>query len=296
MKKQIHIALLSGGLSNEREASLSSGEFIHKALKELGYKVTKIDMTRSVFNDITDIKPDLVYNSLHGKYGEDGCIPGLLEIAGIAYTHSGILASSTAINKQATKNIAKSCNIRCVEGKLLSRKEIINQHPMERPYIVKPLFWGSSRGILIIKENEEPISEDLLTKECDEFLVEKYIKGQEIFAAVTDEKPLGLIEVSYKGDFFDYECKYNGETDYIYPPNIEKHIYDETMESAFKMHKAIGCSPISRSDYIYDGNNVYLLEVNTHPGFTETSFFPKIALYNNISFNEIVDYIVKKAL
>lgn len=295
MNKKLHIALLLGGMSNEREVSISSGKAVSKALIELGYQVTEIDMSKNIYDDLIKTKPDLVYNSLHGKYGEDGCIQGLLEIIGIPYTHSKVLASSTAMNKQHVKNLAKLANIKTPEGKVLNKEDIIGKHPLERPYIIKPLCEGSSRGVLLIKENEDPASKDTIDKDCNQFLVEEYIKGIEICSAVIDEKPLGVIEMVYNNDFFDYESKYNGETEYVYPARIEKHAYDQIMDIAFKMHKIVGCSPISHSDYIYKDGNVYFIEINTHPGFTNTSLLPKIASYNDITFNELVDYIVKKA-
>lgn len=295
--KNKHVALLVGGLSAEREVSLMSGKGVEKALNELGYQVTTIDVARDIAKKIEQAKPDVAFVALHGRYGEDGCIQGLLEIMGIAYTHSGVMASSIAMNKLYTKYIGKSSGILFAEHQICTPEEIRDgKITMPRPFVIKPIDEGSSVATYVIKEGDSlPAYEDI--KNYKKFLVEEFIKGTELSVAVIDSKPLGVIQLKPKQGFYDYKNKYSaGTTDYVMPAKIEKSLYDEAMGLSYKLHHALGCRGLTRSDVMLsDEGKLYFLEINTHPGFTEFSLAPKIAKYAGISYNELVEYLVENA-
>jgi D-alanine-D-alanine ligase len=295
--KNKHVALLIGGMSAERDVSLMSGKGVEKALKELGYQVTTIDVGRDVAKKLEQAKPDVAFVCLHGSYGEDGCIQGLLEIMGIPYTHSGVMASSIAMNKLYTKYIGKDAGLLFANHQICTPEEIRDgKIIMPRPFVIKPISEGSSVATFVIKEGDDlPDYEDI--KKYKKFLVEEFIIGKELSVAVIDSKPLGVIELKPKQGFYDYKNKYSaGTTDYVMPANIEKSLYDEAMESSYKLHKSLGCRGLTRSDVILSENGkLYFLEINTHPGFTEFSLAPKIAKYAGISYKELVEYLVENA-
>lgn len=294
-----HVAVLMGGLSSEREVSLVSGVAVVKALKALGYKVTEIDVGKDVAEAVAKAKPDVVFNALHGTYGEDGCVQGVLEVLGIPYTHSGVLASGLAFDKQVAKKIFECSGIVCPPGKVLHRDDVLKGDVMERPYVIKPVSDGSSVGVYIVKQGDElALSKEDLERH-ERFLVEKYIEGKELSVAVTDEQPLGVVELRPKKGFYDYRHKYeDGMTEHILPAQIDSDIYDEVMLTAFRAHKLLGCRGISRADFRYDymgDQQFYLLEVNTHPGFTPLSLVPEMAEHKGITFENLVEYLIKTA-
>jgi D-alanine-D-alanine ligase len=299
------IAVLMGGWNSEREVSLSSGEAVYNALNKLGYDAVKIDFDRDVVAKLQNIKPDIVFNALHGRFGEDGRIQGLLDILNISYTHSGLLASAICMDKVLTKRICASYGIRSPEYDILvkgdnenNKKNIAN---ISKPFVIKPISEGSSVGVEIILENFKFNIADYNWQYGDKIIIEKYIAGQELHVGIMDDQALGIVEVRPKKLFYDYECKYtNGMTDYIVPAAIGKEKYQEALDIALKCHKSLGLRGISRVDFILnnkdDGDNqIYLLEVNTHPGFTPNSLVPKIAKYRGIEFEEIIEYLVKSA-
>ncbi|MCE3254854.1 MAG: D-alanine--D-alanine ligase [Rickettsiaceae bacterium] len=304
--KSKHVAVLMGGWNSEREVSLRSGEAAYNALLELGYKTTKIDFGRDIVSKLNEIKPDVVFNALHGRYGEDGRIQGLLDILNIPYTHSGITASAISMDKILTSKICSTVGINSPQFSIIKKgedkknKEIIFEK-IGKPFVIKPINEGSSVGVQVILENMPFDIMDFDWKYGDEMIVEKYIAGQEIQVAVMDNKALGAIEVRPKKLFYDYECKYTaGMTDYIMPAEVSSDKYEEILDLALRCHKIIGCSGVSRVDFILNNKNngdnqFYFLEINTHPGFTATSLVPKIAKYKGISFNEIVEYLVNSA-
>lgn len=296
---QKHIALLQGGMSSEREVSLSSGKGIAAALKELGYKVTPVDPDRNLAENLKKIKPDVAFIALHGTYGEDGCVQGLLEIMGIPYTHSGLLASAVAMNKVLTKSILAKEGILSAEGRKISREEVLAGDPMKRPFVIKPVDEGSSVGIFIIKKGDNTIIKAKDIEKIDNFMVEKYIPGRELSVAVMGDKALGVIELRPKSGFYDYKNKYtDGKTEHLMPAPLDKKVYKKAMDAALKAHKTLGCSGISRSDFRYDeegDGNIYFLEINTHPGMTPLSLVPEIAAHSGVSYKDIVDYLVKEA-
>jgi D-alanine-D-alanine ligase len=304
--KTKHIAVLMGGWNSEREVSLRSGEAVYNALIELGYKTTKIDFGRDIVAKLSEVKPDIVFNALHGRYGEDGRVQGLLDILNIPYTHSGIVASAISMDKVLTSKICSTVSVLSPSSAIIKKgdnennKKIIFEK-IGKPFVIKPINEGSSVGVQVILENIPFDLESFDWKYGDEMIVEKYIAGQEVQVAIMNNKALGIIEVRPKKLFYDYECKYTaGMTDYIMPAEIPADKYQELLELALKVHQVVGCSGVSRVDFILNNKNggdnkFYFLEINTHPGFTATSLVPKIAKYQGISFNEIVEYLVSSA-
>lgn len=301
MAQKKHIAVLMGGLSAEREVSFSSGKGVAKALEALGYKVTSVDVGRDIAAVLEKLKPDVAFNALHGPYGEDGCIQGLLNIMGIPYTHSGVLASAVGMDKVRSSAIFAMNGIACTFGKVIDKKDAIKGDPLPRPYVIKPLYEGSSIGVELVFENDNYSFADYEWKYGDKVIVERYVPGREIQVAVVGDKAIGAIEIRPKKRFYDYEAKYtDGMAEHIMPAPISDKAYKEILEIAEKAHHILGCRSVSRSDFRYDDTaggdgKAYLLEINTHPGFTPLSLVPEIAAYCGITFPQLVDRLVKEA-
>ncbi len=290
-----HIAVLMGGWSAEREVSLTSGKAVANACEELGYKVTPIDVQPDISAKLSALKPDIAFNALHGRFGEDGCIQGVLEVLGIPYTHSGVLASALAMDKPMAKNVFAAVGIPIAEGRVATKKEVIEEKVVPRPYVVKPINEGSSVGVTIIHENENFFFDEASWKFGDTVLVERYIPGREIQVAVLDDVVLGAIEIRPKGRFYDYEAKYtDGKALHLMPAPIEKSAYEHVCALALKAHVALGCRGLTRTDFRYDEQNdaFYILEVNTQPGMTPLSLSPEIAAHAGISFHELVRHLI----
>ncbi len=305
MKKKSHIAVLMGGWNSEREVSLRSGEAVYEALIKLGYQATKIDFSHQIFEHLKEVKPDIIFNALHGQNGEDGRIQGVCDILEIPYTHSGIVASALCMDKVLTRKICETVGAKSPHYEILKKGEDAQNKEkifaVGKPLVIKPISEGSSVGVEVILPNVQFDFSKYEWKYGDEIIVEKYLAGQEIQVAVMDGKPLGAIEVRPHGLFYDYKCKYTaGMTDYVMPAEISEEKYAEVMELARKCHAVVGCRGISRIDFILNSKNggdneFYLLEINTHPGFTATSLVPKIAKHVGISFEEIVEFLVQNA-
>ncbi len=287
-----HVVVLKGGWSAEREVSLNSGAACAKALRELGYRVTEIDVQPDIADVLKQTKPDVVFNALHGRFGEDGCVQGLLEILKIPYTHSGVLASSVAMDKPMAKIIFAAAGLKVPFGKIVTSEELQKGDPMPRPYVVKPANEGSSVGVYIIKDGDKlPVLSG-----GDGWLVEEYIAGREITVAVLNDVPLGVTEIRPISGFYDYENKYtDGKTEHLCPAPLERDEYEAVMQMALTAHRALGCRGLSRSDFRYDGKNFYILEINTQPGMTSLSLSPEIAAHAGISFNQLVQKLVEAA-
>ncbi|OEY86659.1 D-alanine--D-alanine ligase [Wolbachia pipientis] len=292
------IAVLSGGFSLEREVSLNSGKVIKQALDELSYNAIEIDVNENIAQKLMEINPDLAFIALHGPYGEDGCIQGLLEILGIQYTHSGVMASSIAMNKVMSKHLFASLDIDTPIGYVVSKKQIMTKSGicMDYPYVLKPINEGSSIGVYIIFSDDD--FQNISVR--DQMIIEEYIPGIELHTAVLLDKAIGTIEVRTKNKFYDYEAKYtSGLSERIFPPEIPDDIYNMTLHNALKVHKFLGCRTISRSDFLYNPKNhtLKMLEINTHPGFTQLSMVPEIArLANGMGINELVKIIVEDSV
>ncbi|KAB2978305.1 MULTISPECIES: D-alanine--D-alanine ligase [unclassified Wolbachia] len=296
------IAILSGGFSCEREISLMSGKAVKKALDSLSYNAIEIDVDSNIAEKLRKINSGLAFIALHGPYGEDGCIQGLLEILGIKYTHSGVMASAVAINKVMSKHIFRSLNIDTPKGYVISREDVLkNNIKIDYPYVLKPINEGSSIGVYIIFSHEDYLElKDNSSTIMEKMIVEEYIPGIELHTAVLLDEAIGTIEVRPKNKFYDYEAKYtDGFAEHIFPAEIPNNIYKMTLEHALKVHQFLGCKTISRSDFRYNpqNNTLKMLEINTHPGFTELSLVPEIAkLAKGIDFNELVKIIIEDSL
>jgi D-alanine-D-alanine ligase len=295
-----HIVVLMGGMSAEREVSLSSAVGIIQHLSLLGYTVTAVNMGRDIAEILTKLKPDIVFNALHGSYGEDGCIPGMLEILGIPYTHSGVLASSIGFDKAHSKDIFTSHNIRCPESTLLRKSDLITCDPMPRPYVIKPLNEGSSVGVHLIFPEDDFDIKKYNFDYGDTVMVEKYIAGQELQVAVLGNEAYGTIEIIPKGRFYDYHAKYTENMAiHKFPAQIDPSIHQQALHTALKVHNLIGCKGVSRVEFLYDKNKgeegLYLLEINTHPGMTPLSIVPEILAYYGISFSQMIEFLVLNA-
>ena len=297
MTKQV--AVLMGGWSAERNVSLVSGAACAKALQRAGYSVTAIDVQRDVGALLTRLypHPDVVFNALHGRWGEDGCMQGLLDILGIPYTHSGLTASALAMDKPMAKRLFRDAGIPVAEDKIVTRDEVLAGDVMAPPYVVKPLNEGSSVGIHIIREgaNELPFAHDSWPY-GDTVMVERYIPGREFTVAVMGDKPLAVTEIMTEREFYDYDAKYvTGGSIHQVPADVDKGIYDEAMRLALLAHRTLGCRGVSRADFRFDGETLFILEVNTQPGMTPTSLVPEQAGYAGISFEELVTWMVENA-
>lgn len=297
-----HIAVLLGGMSAEREVSLTSGAAVSKALKELGYEVTEVDAQSDLAQQLATIRPDVVFNALHGRWGEDGSVQGVLEVLGIPYTHSGVLASALAMDKPMAKKVFAAVGLQVAGGRVFSKEEMLQSEPMARPYVIKPLNEGSSVGVEIVFENSNIAYSQSNWPFGNEVLVEPYVSGREIQVAVLDGKALGAIEIQPLGRFYDYEAKYSdGKAKHLMPAPLSEEHYRMVCEFAELAHNAVGCRGLTRSDFRYSDaekdrqNPFYLLEINTQPGMTPLSLSPEIAAYAGISFGELCDRLIQNA-
>ncbi len=297
-----HVAVIMGGPSVEREISLVSGSAVEGALIGLGYRVTTIDADRTLPAQIMECNPDVAFNALHGRLGEDGCVQGLLEVLGIPYTHSGVLASALAMNKPAAKKLFADAGLTCPEGRVMNFKAVMAGEGLAPPYVIKPLNEGSSVGVFIVLNGDNHRRlEDEPWPFGDDVLVEKYIPGREIQVAVMGERALGAIEIRPRGRFYDYETKYTeGKAEHFMPAPIHPKSYAEALDIALCAHRTLGCRGVSRADLRYDDEvgepgTFYLLEINTQPGMTPLSLVPEIAADSGMTFSDLVAWMVENA-
>ncbi|AAN30341.1 MULTISPECIES: D-alanine--D-alanine ligase [Brucella] len=300
-----HVAVLMGGFSSERSVSLSSGVACATTLEECGYRVTRIDVDRNVASILVELKPDVVFNALHGPFGEDGAIQGVLEYLQIPYTHSGVLASALAMDKDRAKKVAAAAGVVVAPSRLMNRFDIGSQHPMKPPYVVKPVREGSSFGVVIVKEDQPHPPQVIGSadwKYGDEVMVEGYIAGRELTCAVMGDRAMDVCEIIPVGyQFYDYDSKYvAGASTHVSPAKILPNIYQKIQTMALTAHRAIGCRGVSRSDFRFDDRfseegEVVWLEINTQPGMTPTSLVPDIAKAAGISFAELLSWMVEDA-
>jgi len=300
-----HVAVLMGGWSAEREVSLRSGKACADALERLGaYRVSRVDVTRDVASTLAALKPDVALNVLHGRPGEDGTMQGLLEVMGIPYTHSGVLASSLAMHKEMTKVILNEADVPVPGGCVAHRLEAAKAHLLPPPYVIKPVAEGSSVGVFIVqKEHAHPPQE--LNRADWSFgemvLIEPYIAGKELTCAVMGDRALGVIEIVPTVKFYDYEAKYGpGGSKHLLPAPVPADVYEEVRRLSLAAHQALECRGVSRADFRYDDTKpgtegLFCLEVNTQPGMTQTSLVPEMAAYADISFENLVRWMVEDA-
>ena len=289
-----HVAVLQGGLSHEREVSLNTGKAVSDALKALGHQVTDIDVGYDVAQKLAETKPDMAFNALHGTYGEDGCIQGLLEFLRIPYTHSGVRASALAMHKMMAFRLFESAGIRCPGGTSVTREDVLASDVISRPYVVKPVEEGSSVGVLIVHEGDAIDGDAESFPQSKELMVEPYIDGREFTVGVLDGQALGTLEIRPKEGFYDYRNKYTaGMTEYLQLEEGDAALQKEAEELAVKAHRVLGCRGVSRADFRCDGKGrLYMLEVNTHPGMTSTSLVPKMAQHQGMSFEALVEALL----
>ena len=303
--KTKHVAVLMGGWASERPVSLSSGKACANALRNAGYKVSEIDMGRDVVEVLKELRPDVVFNALHGPFGEDGGVQGILELLQIPYTHSGILASALAMDKEKAKAIVKRVGVPVAEALVMHRLEAAEKHVMKPPYVIKPVNEGSSFGVLIVREDQSLPPQELYSKDwpySDRIMVERFIPGRELTCTVMGNVALGVTEILSEGHaFYDYDAKYApGGSKHECPAKIKPNIYQKIMTLSLKAHQAIGCRGVTRSDFRLDDGlmgtgELIWLEINTQPGMTPTSLAPELAAHAGHTFEELVTWMVEDA-
>ncbi len=305
-RRSLHIAVLMGGWSSEREVSLSSGAGIADALESLGHRVSRIDMDRDVAVRLSELRPDLVFNALHGAPGEDGTVQGMLDLMGIRYTHSGMVTSVIAIDKQLTKQALVPHGVPMPGGRMVSSDELFRHDPLPRPYVLKPVNEGSSVGVAIVTAEGNygnPINPDARGpwQDFDTLLAEPFIRGRELTTAVLGDQALGVTELKPKSGFYDYDAKYtDGLTEHVFPAQIPEDVAEACKRIALTAHRLLGCKGASRADFRWDDERgvegLFLLEVNTQPGMTPLSLVPEQARHLGISYAELVQRIVDEAM
>jgi len=298
------VAVLLGGRSAERDVSLTSGKGCAKALREEGFEVVEIDpLASDLAAQLNAAKPDVVFNALHGRWGEDGCVQGLLELLRIPYTHSGVLASALAMHKQRAKDVFAAAGLPLVKSIVADRRAAAAEHLMEPPYVVKPVNEGSSVGVFIIRkgDNRPPaaLGSDQWTL-SDEMMVEEFVPGRELTVAVMGDRALAVTEITTNLAFYDYEAKYAaGGSIHTLPAKIPAAVASQAMELSVRAHTALGCRGVSRTDFRYDDtegkHRLVILETNTQPGMTPTSLVPEQAAYNGMSYRALCRWIVEDA-
>jgi D-alanine-D-alanine ligase len=307
MNKDIHVVVLMGGWSSEREVSLTSGRGVAEALRTRGWSnVSELDMDRDVARRLAGLKPDVVFNALHGTPGEDGTVQGMMDLMGLKYTHSGLETSVIAIDKELTKMVLVPHGIRMPAGKMVESESLFREDPMARPYVLKPVNEGSSVGVAIVAADGNygsPIGRDVEGPwhHFEHLLAEPFIKGRELTVAVLNNEPMGVTELKPKAGFYDYDAKYtDGLTVHICPAEVPDDIARSMLDMAAKAHRLLGCKGASRSDFRWDDEHgeagVYLLEVNTQPGMTPLSLVPEQAKLKGISYGELVERLIAEAL
>ena len=299
-----HVAVLMGGWSAERPVSIDSGNGCAEALEGEGFKVTKVDVDRDIAATLKALKPDVAFNALHGPFGEDGKIQGLLEILDIPYTHSGVLASSVGMDKVKSRAVFESVGIPVAKGMVVNRLEAAKAHVMEPPYVIKPIREGSSFGVFIVREDQPHPPQELFADDWafgDDVLVENFVDGLELTCAVMGDRALDIIEIKPQTKFYDYEAKYApGGSIHVLPAPLSPNIYRNIQKISLEAHRALGCRGVSRADFRLDDRPdgtgaLVCLEVNTQPGMTATSLVPEIAAHAGIGFGALVRWMVEDA-
>lgn len=303
-KHKKHVAVLMGGWSAEREVSLVSGAGVAKALEEEGYRVTAVDVQRDLgglMQALTNPRPDVVFNALHGRGGEDGTIQGVLEFLGLPYTHSGVQAAAIAMDKAMTKRVLETAGIRSPKGVVLSRAEFEGAgHPMAAPYIVKPVDEGSTVGVTLVREGQNSPVGDAWTF-GDRVLVEEFIPGRELTVGVMGDRALAVTEIVFQAQVYDYTAKYSaGHAVHTVPAAIPDEVAEEAKRLAVLAHRTLGCRGVSRSDFRWDDSKpgttgLYFLEINNQPGMTPLSLVPEQAAHVGISYGALVGWLVENA-
>ena len=302
----LHVLVLMGGWSSEREVSLTSGKGVAEALEARGHKVTRLDMGRDVAARIAEAAPDVVFNALHGVPGEDGTVQGMLDLMGVPYTHSGLATSVVAIDKQLTKHELVPHGVPMPGGRIVKSADLYAGDPLQRPYVLKPVNEGSSVGVAIVTDDGNygnPIARDATGpwQEFESLLAEPYIRGRELTSAVLGDRALGVTELVPKSGFYDFDAKYtDGMTEHVCPARIPEEIARLCCEYALRAHRLLGCRGVSRSDFRWDDERgeegLFLLETNTQPGMTPLSLVPEQARHCGIEYGELCEIVIEDAL
>jgi D-alanine-D-alanine ligase len=295
------VAVIYGGWSSERPVSLSSGRQMAEAARTAGYDVTEIDATRELARQLTDARPDAVLNGLHGPWGEDGSVQGLLEIMGLPYSHSGVLASALAMDKLKSKAVYRQAGLDVAADKRVTRAEAAAAHALKPPYVIKPVNEGSSFGVLIVREGTNNPPQELTGEGWrygDYLMAEEYIPGRELTVAVLGDRALAVTEITTLRDYYDFDAKYAaGGSQHVIPANLPAHVTKAAMDASLTAHLALGCRGATRSDFRYDEkkDRLVILETNTQPGMTPTSLVPEQAAHVGMSFVELVAWMIEDA-
>ncbi|MEM9054801.1 MAG: D-alanine--D-alanine ligase [Pseudomonadota bacterium] len=295
------VAVVYGGWSSERDVSLVSGQAMAKAARIAGYDTVDIDATRDLAEQLKDVAPDAILNGLHGPWGEDGCVQGVFEVLGIPYSHSGVLASSLAMDKVKSKAVFKSIGLDVAEDVLVTREEVAKSHPLKPPYVVKPVNEGSSFGVLFVREGANGPATEVMGpnwKYGDNLMAEEFIPGRELTVAVMGDKPLAVTEITTLREFYDFDAKYaDGGSRHVVPADLPDGVTQAALEAALKAHQVLGCRGVSRSDFRFDEDKgrLVILETNTQPGMTPTSLVPEQAAYLGMAFENLVAWMIEDA-
>ena len=295
------VAVIYGGWSSEREVSISSGTQMLKAAQAAGYDAIGIDAGRDLAAQLAEVKPDVVLNGLHGPWGEDGCVQGLLEIMDLPYSHSGVLASALAMDKLKSKAVYRAAGLPVAEDRQVTREEAAAAHPLEPPYVVKPVNEGSSFGVLIVRKGANGPPQELLGESWhygDYLMAEEFIPGRELTVAVLGDRALAVTEITTLRDYYDFDAKYSaGGSRHVIPADVPEHITAMAMDFALRAHQVLGCRGATRSDFRYDDkrDRLVILETNTQPGMTPTSLVPEQAAFVGISFEDLVAWMIEDA-
>ena len=298
------VAVLMGGWSAEREVSLASGQACTQALERAGFQVIPIDVKRDIAKVLADLRPDVAFNALHGKWGEDGTVQGVLETLQIPYTHSGVLASALAMDKHRAKAVFQRVGIPVAEDRIVEIEVAAASHAMTPPYVIKPSAEGSSVGVIIVEHGSNAAPGDILKRRDlygDHVMVERFVPGRELTCAVMGNVAFGVIDIVPKVGFYDYKAKYQpGGSAHVLPAEVPQDIYRKVQQYALTAHMELGCRGVSRADFRYDDTpgadgELIILEVNTQPGMTGTSLVPELAQHAGHSFTELVTWMVQDA-
>ena len=299
-----HVAMLLGGWSSERSVSFSSGENCAKALEKIGYQVARVEVDRDVASVLGELKPDVAFNSLHGLYGEDGAIQGLLEFLEIPYTHSGVLASALAMHKLLAKDVLAAAGVPMAESIAVTRMGAAKEHPMAPPYVVKPIQEGSSYGVVIVREGANAPATELLSDDWtygDELMAERFVPGRELTCSIIGGEPTDVTEIVTDGRLYDFDAKYApGGSIHILPARLSSLVYQNVRMLTQRAHDALGCRGVTRTDFRFDERqngtgDIICLEVNTQPGMTPTSLVPEMAAHAGMDFGALVTWMVEDA-
>ncbi len=295
------VAVIMGGWSSERPVSLSSGQGMAAAARTAGYDVVEIDVTRQLAQQLAEAKPDVVLNALHGPWGEDGCVQGILEVMGVPYTHAGVLAAALAMNKDKSRAVYAQHGLEIAEGGLYPVEDLARDHIMAPPYVIKPIAEGSSFGVFIVREGANRPPRELTDgtwRFGSHALVEKFIPGRELTVGVMGDRAMAVTEITTLREYYDFAAKYeSGGSRHVLPADLPKAVTEAALDASLRAHRALGCRGVSRSDFRYDdkAGRLVILETNTQPGMTPTSLIPEQAAYLGIDYPSLVRWMIEDA-